>query len=108
MTGVDAPRGARYKQPSHRERQKQYWAMALWFLLAIVVFNVTFDWNTRMAGHAFVRSQLARQRQGQPLQTINDGFRPMVRQAAVTSGMWLVLIAGAGAALTLGAAKRNA
>jgi hypothetical protein len=78
-------------------------ALALFLLLAIVVFNVTFDWQTRMAGHAFVGDQLARQRHGQPLQTINDGFRPMVRQAAVDASLWLVLIAGAGTALTLAA-----
>ena len=81
-------------------------AMALWFLLAIVVFNVSFDWNTRMAGHAFVAAQQAQRQRGLPLQTINDGFRPMVRQAALDAGRWLVLIASAGAVLTLVAGKR--
>lgn len=80
-------------------------AMALWFLLAIVVFNVTFDWNARMAGHAFVQSQIVRKQQGLPLQTINDGFRPMVRQSAIDASKWLVLIAAAGAVLTLVAGK---
>ena len=85
------------------------WALGLWLLLAIVVFNVRFDWSTRMAGHEFVRAQLARQRQGQPLQTINDGFRPMVRQSAAEASLWLVSIAAAGAVLTLVASKtRNA
>lgn len=85
--------------------------MALWFLLAIVVFNVTFDWNTRMAGHAFVRSQIHQRQQGLPLQTINEGFRPLVRQAAVDAARWLVLISAAGAVFTIGAeqfARRNA
>ena len=83
-------------------------AMALWFLLAIVVFNVTFDWNARMANRAFVSSQLARHRQGLPVQTINDGFRPMVRAAAVDASKWLVVIAVTGAVLSYGAAKRHA
>ena len=26
------------------------WALGLWTLLALVVFNVTFDWQTRLAG----------------------------------------------------------
>jgi hypothetical protein len=81
-------------------------AMALWFLLAIVVFNVTFDWNTRMAGHGFVASQLIRRDQGRPVQTINDGFRPMVRQAAFDASRWLVVIAAAGAVLAYAAGKR--
>ncbi len=84
-------------------------AMALWFLLAIVVFNVRFDWNTRMAGHAFVQSQIVKKQQGLPLQTINDGFRPMVRESAIDASKWLVVIAAAGVVLTLatGSRKRN-
>lgn len=85
------------------------WALGLWLVLAIVVFNVRFDWNTRMAGHEFVRSQIDKREQGLPLQTINDGFRPMVRQSALDASIWLVAIAGAGAVLTLIASKtRNA
>ena len=94
-TGSVVPRSAR-------------WALGLWFLLAIIVFNVRFDWNSRMAGHAFVTSQIARQRHGEPLQTINDGFRPMVRQSAIDASKWLVLIAAAGAILTFGADRRRA
>ena len=94
-TGSVVPRSAR-------------WALGLWFLLAIIVFNVRFDWNTRMAGHAFVTSQIARQRHGEPLQTINDGFRPMVRRSAVEASRWLAVIAIAGAVLTAGASRRHA
>jgi hypothetical protein len=82
-------------------------AMALWFLLAIVVFNVTFDWNTRMAGHAFVQSQIAARQQGLPLQTINDGFRPMVRAAALDASKWLALIALGGVAAVMLADSRK-
>jgi len=82
-------------------------AMALWLLLAIVVFNVRFDWNTRMAGHAFVTSQIVKRQQGLPLQTINDGFRPMVRAAAIDAGKWLLLTGVAGTVLTIGASKRS-
>ena len=82
-------------------------ALALWFLLAIVVFNVRFDWQVRAANHAFVRSQIVRHQQGQPTLTINDAFRPMVRQAAIDGATWLASIAALGALLTFAAARRT-
>ena len=88
-------------------RRKSYWAIGLWLLLAIVVFNVRFDWQARAANHAFVRSQLARQQQGQPLPTINDGFRPMVRQAALDSSVWLVLISVGGSLAVVAVRDKN-
>ena len=80
-------------------------ALGLWLLLAIVVFNVRFDWLTRMAGHAFIRSQVVRHEQGLPTLSINDSFRPMVHGAARRSAWWLVAIAAAGAAATTIAAR---
>ena len=80
-------------------------AMGLWLLLAIVAFNVKFDWDMRMANHAFVRSQIARHRQGLPTLTINDGFRPMVRDAARHAAVWLAAIAAAGTAATMVAGR---
>ena len=82
-------------------------AIGVWWLLAIVVFSVRFDWQTRIAGHAFVRSQLARQAQGLPALTINDGFRPMVRAAARDAAVWLVVIAAAGSVATAVVARRD-
>jgi hypothetical protein len=81
------------------------WAMGLWLLLAIVVFNVKFDWDMRAANHAFVRSQIVRHQQGLPTLTINDGFRPMVRDAAQHAAVWLAAIAAAGTAATAMAAR---
>jgi len=66
-------------------REQVRLAMALWFVLAIVVFNVTFDWNVRAANHAFVRSQLVRHQ----------------RDAARHAAMWLAAIAAAGTAATV-------
>ena len=80
-------------------------ALGLWLLLAIVVFNVRFDWLSRVAGHAFVRSQIVRHEQGLPTLSINDGFRPMIRAAARQSALWLVAIAAAGAGATALAAR---
>ena len=81
-------------------------AVGLWLLFAIVVFNVRFDWQVRMAGHEFVRSQIARHQQGLPTLSINDGFRPMVGSAARDAALWSVLIAAAGTAATV-AARRS-
>ena len=82
------------------------WAIGLWMLLAVVVFSVKFDWETRLAGHAFVRSQLARQEQGHPPLSINDGFTPMVRAAAGRSAVWMAAIAAVGTAATMVAGKQ--
>ena len=100
MTASSLPRSAR--------RRPAAVAIGLWILLAIVVFNVTYDWQTRAAGHAFVQSQLARRQQGEPIISINDGFRPMVREAAANSAVWLVLIAAAGSGATLIVARNDA
>ncbi len=99
MTASPLPRSAR--------RSGVRVAAGLWILLAIVVFNVTFDWDTRAAGHAFVASQVARQQAGLPTITINDGFRPMVRAAARHSAIWLIGIAAAGTAATAFAARKS-
>jgi hypothetical protein len=80
-------------------------ALGLWLLLAIVVFNVRFDWQTRAAGNAFVRSQIVRHQQGLPTQTINDGFRPLVRDAARDAALWLLVVAVAGTAATMAARR---
>ena len=81
--------------------------MGLWILLAIVVFNVRFDWETRTAGFVFAQAQLARQSRGLPVISINDGFRPMVRAATIDSSKWLVLIASLGVVFSYGASRRS-
>jgi hypothetical protein len=80
-------------------------ALGLWLLLAVVVFNVRFDWQARVATYAFVRSQVVRHQQGLPTLTINEGFRPLVGAAAREAALWLVLIAAAGTAATAVASR---
>ncbi len=87
--------------------QRTRLAVGLWAVLAIVVFNVTFDWQTRAAGHAFASSQVLRHAGGLPVTTINDGFRPMVRSAARRSGVWLGLILGTGIVATAVASRAS-
>ena len=76
-------------------------AVALWAVFAFAVFNVTFDWQTRVAGLEFAAAQLRRHAAGQPVATINEGLRPMVRAAAVRSSGWLALILGTGVIATI-------
>jgi hypothetical protein len=82
-------------------------ALGLWAVFAFAVFNVTFDWQTRTAGLEFAGSQLRRHAAGLPVPTINEGFRPMVREAALRSSGWLGLILGTGAIATVVAARRQ-
>ena len=82
-------------------------ALALWAILALMVFCVTFDWQTRMAGFDFIRAQTQLRAQGAPLATIENGFRPMVRDAAVRSSLWPAAILAVGGGAVLLAARRE-
>ena len=88
-------------------RRSARWAIGLWILLASAVFSVSFDWQTRVAGHEFVQAQVLRHQQGQPTVSINGGFRPMVAAAARRSAVWLVAIAVAGTAAVVAADRRQ-
>lgn len=71
-------------------------ALALWAVLAVVVFNVTFDWQTRVSSFAFIDAQRARHAQGLAIATLDDGFRPLVGAAAARAAMWLLLVVAGG------------
>jgi len=80
-------------------------SLALWAVLALAVFSIIFDAKTRMAGFDFLASQAARRAQGAPLATIDNGFRPRVRAAAVESSGYLFVILLSGTGATLVAAR---
>lgn len=82
-------------------------AIGLWAVLAVAVFSVTFDWQTRTAGLHFAGEQVRRHAAGLPVATINEGFRPLVRAAALRSSAWLGLILGTGAAATAVAVRTS-
>jgi len=82
-------------------------AIGLWAVLACAVFSVTFDWQTRAAGHRFAGSQLQLYEAGLPVATINEGFRPVVRSAALRSSAWLGLILGTGVIATVAASRAS-
>ena len=82
-------------------------ALALWAVLAIAVFSITFDWQTRRAAWQFMGQQLERRAQSRPVATIEEGFRPMMQAAARQSAVWLLLILAGGAGAVLIAARRD-
>lgn len=81
-------------------------SLALWAVFAIAVFSITFDWKTRQAGFDFIGSQVARRAQGAPLDTIDHGFRPRVRSAAVESAVWPIVMFVTAAGVTLMSSRR--
>ena len=82
------------------------WSLALWAVLAIAVFSITFDWKTRQAGVDFIRLQMAHRAQGVPLDSIDHGFRPRVRSAAVESAVWPLVMFATAAGVTLLSSRR--
>lgn len=88
-------------------RAKARVAVALWAVLAVAVFSVTFDWQTRVAAWRFMGGQAERRAQGLPVDTIENGFRPMVRSAARQSSVWLLLTLSGGTGAVLIASRRS-
>ena len=76
-------------------------ALALWAVFAALVFSVIFDFHTRIAAIDFMAAQYQRRLKGVPVETIEHGFRPLVRQAAWQAAPWplLILVIGTGATL---------
>ena len=66
------------------------------WLAAFVVWNLTFDYQLRRAGDAFVAEQLAGWVRQQPPALIRDAFRPRVIRAAALSSAVAGLVAGVG------------
>jgi hypothetical protein len=66
------------------------------WLAALVVWNLTFDYQLRRAGDAFVAEQLAGWARQQPPALIRDAFRPRVIRAAAISSAAAGLVAAAG------------
>lgn len=58
-------------------------ALALWFVWAVVAWNVTFDHVIEVAGRRYVQAAGQAARAGGPYARIDDWMRP-----AVTRGLW--------------------
>ena len=82
-------------------------ALVLWAVFAALVFSVIFDFHTRVAAVHFMAAQYQRRVQGIPVETIEQGFRPLVRQAARQSAIWPLLILALGTGATLAAERHS-
>ena len=82
-------------------------ALVLWAVFAALVFSVVFDFHTRVAAVHFMADQFQRRVQGVPVDTIEHGFRPLVRQAAWRAAPWPVLILALGTGATLAAERHS-
>jgi hypothetical protein len=68
------------------------------WLAAFIVWNLTFDYQLRRAGDAFVAEQLSAWARQQPPSLIRDAFTPRVRQAALRSTGIAAVVLAAGVA----------
>jgi hypothetical protein len=82
-------------------------ALALWAVFAALVFSVIFDFHTRIAAIDFMAAQYQRRLVGVPVETIEHGFRPLVRQAAWRAAPWPLLILAIGTGATLVAERHS-
>lgn len=77
-------------------------AIGLLLALAFVTWNVVFDRSVWLAAAAFTRDNVERHQRGETVPTIEAGYRPQVRQAALRASAW------AAGVLVLGAVAINA
>ena len=86
-----------------RDRTVRRAAFIIWAAFAFVTWNVVFDRHVYMASMHFTQDQIEKFQAGQPIDSIERGFRPHVRQAAWEASAWggSVLATGLGLALAL-------
>lgn len=72
-------------------------AVALWLALTIVTWNVVFDRAVWTAAEQFTRDNVERHARGEAVPTINDAYRPKIRDAFRHASLW------AGGVLAVGA-----
>ena len=80
---------------------------SFWLALGFVSWNVVFDRRVAAAALAFTRAQTLDHQHGRPTVSIDDGFSPRVRDAAVTASLWAGAIVAIGAAVSLTARPRT-
>ena len=82
-------------------------ALVLWTVLAVLVFSVVFDFHTRVAAKDFMAAQYQRRLQGVAVETLDNGFRPLVRAAAWKAAPWPLLILAIAAGATVVAERHS-
>jgi hypothetical protein len=82
-------------------------ALALWIVLAFVVWNVVFDRVLVVAGRQYVYAAARAARGSGPYLLVDDWMRPAVARAARTASGAAVLILTIGVAACAVAARRS-
>src|SRR5688500_12675044 len=82
-------------------------ALALWFVLALVVWNVVFDRVLVVAGRQYVYAAARAARGSGPYQRVDDWVRPAVSRATRTASGAAVLILTIGVVMCAVAARRS-
>jgi hypothetical protein len=80
-------------------------AFCFWLVFGFVAWNVVFDRRVAVAAVAFTREQTLNHQQGRPLLSIDDGFSPSVRSAAMGAAQWAGGLTALGLILSLAAAR---
>ena len=75
--------------------------LILWVVFAVVVWNVVFDRRVYEASLTFTQQQIQASQVGQPVTSIEAGFRPQVRRAALEASAWGGSVLAAGFVLTM-------
>jgi hypothetical protein len=73
----------------------------LWAVFAFMIWNVAFDRQMSTSAFHFTREQVERRQRGEPVESIEVGFRPRVTEAAAWASLWAVGALGLGVAVNL-------
>ena len=79
----------------------------MWAVFAFVTWNVVFDRHIYVASVRFTQDQIEKFQAGQPINSIEKGFRPQVRQAAWEASAWGGSVLAIGVLLGMAGRRRR-
>ena len=83
-------------------------AVALWVVLAFLVWNVVFDRMLVVAGRRYSHAAAVAARRGESFLRIDDWMRPAINRAAVVASGTAAIVGGLGLLAVALAARRHA
>jgi hypothetical protein len=86
------------------DRRRVTWAIAIWVILAVAVWNGVFDMLVVRGEHEYLLAQARHELGTGPRRTIDEVMTGAIRRARLVASLWsaVVLAAGAGTAWLLG------
>ena len=82
-------------------------ALLVWAAFAFVTWNVVFDRDVYVAAVQFTQQQIEQHERGQPVASIEQAYRPQVREAAVRAAVWGGAVLAAGILLVTIASRQG-